>query len=324
MDRREQSYKHKTPNVENLKERKREEDIAIRKDKREKIISSKRFRLAEGEEVTEDITIQEVSEVTKQLQKHGPHRKQNLQTLRQAFSQGTLYIDAFFGVENALSCLVGVLTGIDAELQLEAAWCMTNISAGTHEHALAIVKSAAPYLVTYLSSSSPQLQDQCAWAIGNLAGDSKECQGLLHKQGVVLPLVQLLQSPSSAVAHSAAFAVSNMSRDSRDISREFVRAEALPSLSTHLTRTDNRDVLCEVAWALTYLSTCEDNAERLVAGGLLKQIVELLVCLAGNQPHDGQVSIPYLYVQISKRQLHIVRIQYGVYFLFVMLTSAVA
>lgn len=61
-------------------------------------------------------------------------------------------------MENALQCLVGVLTGADADLQLEAAWCVTNISAGTHEHALAIVKSAAPYLVTYLSSSSPQLQ----------------------------------------------------------------------------------------------------------------------------------------------------------------------
>ena len=61
-------------------------------------------------------------------------------------------------VENSLSTLVGIYTGNDPELQLEAAWCITNISAGTHQHAQAITKFVAPYLVTYLSSSIHQLQ----------------------------------------------------------------------------------------------------------------------------------------------------------------------
>ena len=63
-----------------------------------------------------------------------------------------------FRVDNSLPCLVGLLTGHDTELQYEAAWCLTNISAGTQEHGLAIVKSAAPYLITFLSSSSHMLQ----------------------------------------------------------------------------------------------------------------------------------------------------------------------
>lgn len=63
-----------------------------------------------------------------------------------------------YSVENALSSLVGVYTGQDVVLQQEAAWCITNISAGTHEHALTISKHVAPYLVTYLGSDVPKIQ----------------------------------------------------------------------------------------------------------------------------------------------------------------------
>ena len=37
------------------------------------------------------------------------------------------------------------------------------------------------------------IQDQSAWALGNIAGDSGECRSLLQAQGVVAPLVNLLQ-----------------------------------------------------------------------------------------------------------------------------------
>ena len=57
-----------------------------------------------------------------------------------------------------MQCIVGLLTGSDVELQQEAAWCLTNISAGTHDHALLVAKAAAPYLVTFLTGSNPLLQ----------------------------------------------------------------------------------------------------------------------------------------------------------------------
>ena len=62
-------------------------------------------------------------------------------------------------VDNAVQCLVGVLSaGSEPELQLQAAWCFTNMAAGTDEQALLAAKEAAPYLITYLSSSNEQLQ----------------------------------------------------------------------------------------------------------------------------------------------------------------------
>jgi hypothetical protein len=96
-------------------------------------------------------------------------------------------------VDNALQALIGLLTGHDSDLQLEAAWCITNISAGMHEHASLVLRLAAPYLITYLSSGNSLMQDQCAWALGNVAGDSAECRDTLKKQGVVEPLISLLK-----------------------------------------------------------------------------------------------------------------------------------
>lgn len=57
-----------------------------------------------------------------------------------------------------MNCLVGLFTGSDTELQLEAAWCLTNIAAGVDNHAMLVLRQAGPYLVTYLGNGSPQLQ----------------------------------------------------------------------------------------------------------------------------------------------------------------------
>ena len=63
-----------------------------------------------------------------------------------------------FRIDGAMDCLVGIFTGNDTELQLEAAWCLTNMAAGVDEHAMLVLKLAGPYLITYLGSGNPQLQ----------------------------------------------------------------------------------------------------------------------------------------------------------------------
>ncbi|KAJ8312136.1 hypothetical protein KUTeg_009509, partial [Tegillarca granosa] len=286
MDRKEQ-YKHKVDDVAAIRDRNRKEDVALRKEKKDKLLNSKRFRIGEGEEITDEITIEEVRHATVNLQKPGPHRKENLTTLRQAFSQGTVYIDAFFSVENAIHTLVGIFTGTDLDLQVEAAWCITNISAGTHKHALTVAQVVAPYLVTYLTSSIFPLQDQSAWALGNIAGDSLECRKLIQAQGVVVPLVGLLQSPHPSVVQSAAFALSNLARESTDIAREMMLANVIQFLQPHLVySTENKDVLSEVLWVYTYLSTwfvllyIGECAEQIVRQGVFRQLVDMLIGLS--------------------------------------------
>ena len=133
------------------------------------------------------------------MQKRSFETKIYLQKLRKSVTQHTMCVEAFIDVPNALWTLVGYLTGTDSQLQLEAAWCITNMCASNHKHTKTIIRAAAPYLITYLSSDNEMLQDHCAWALGNMAGDSKECRDLLKVQGIVHPLVKLLtvSSPGS-------------------------------------------------------------------------------------------------------------------------------
>ena len=63
-----------------------------------------------------------------------------------------------YSVDKALASLVGLLSGGDAELQLQAVWCLTNLATGTEEQALAIVKDAGAYLATLLTGGNAPLE----------------------------------------------------------------------------------------------------------------------------------------------------------------------
>ncbi|XP_029643358.1 importin subunit alpha-9-like [Octopus sinensis] len=278
--------------IDELRHRRREDEIVIRKEKRDWILNSKRFRY---DEPTDEISEQEVIAATQDLLKGCDKCIEKLQLLRRAFSQGSLYIDAFFSVENVLPCLVGLFTGPDPDVQLEAAWCLTNLSAGMHHYTTAIVKIAAPYLITYLSSNNHFLQDQSAWAVGNLAGDSKECQDLLHTQGAVSPLINLLQSPVPSVVQSASFALSNLARENPSIQRTMldnnILSNIIPFLHIHF---NSFDILCELGWVLTYLTASSEYVDELVAIGLLTRLLNLLDNYAAEEQNNGQVITPLL------------------------------
>ena len=61
-------------------------------------------------------------------------------------------------MHNILPTLVSILTGPDASLQYLAARVFCHISAGTHDHAESVLKSAGSYIITYLDSSNSKLQ----------------------------------------------------------------------------------------------------------------------------------------------------------------------
>jgi hypothetical protein len=52
--------------------------------------------------------------------------------------------------------------------QVEAVWCITNISSGLSSHTQAVL-GVAPILVQLLEIDNNVLQEQCVWALGNMA-----------------------------------------------------------------------------------------------------------------------------------------------------------
>ncbi|KAK3745821.1 hypothetical protein QZH41_017144 [Actinostola sp. cb2023] len=191
-------YKQGVHSTNDRRNRRRELDADLRRERREKLLTSKRVRFAEeveaDEENIEEFTVEQVREFAKAIQRHDNNTLHCLRSLRKAFAQGSELIHVFLRVENGLRAVVTHLTGNNVDLQLEAAWCVTNLSAGTHEDTMAVLKASAPYLITYLSGQNLQLQDQCAWALGNMSGDSVECRDMLRSQGIIVPMVNLLKA----------------------------------------------------------------------------------------------------------------------------------
>ena len=131
--------------------------------------------------------------MAKHIQKKSKDTQSQLKYLRNAFAESCQNIDAFLEVDNALYALVGYLTGNNTTLQLEAVWCLTNISANDNQHIETFVKATSAYLITFLKSGSVILQDQSAWALGNMTADSHNIREILKAQGIVKPLSELVE-----------------------------------------------------------------------------------------------------------------------------------
>lgn len=48
-------------------------------------------------------------------------------------------------------------------------------------------------LVQLLSSADKGVQEQAVWALGNIVGDGAECRDIVIREGVIHPLVSLIQ-----------------------------------------------------------------------------------------------------------------------------------
>lgn len=267
--------------------RRREHAVQLQKASRDKVISAKRFKwgcpsFGQHEE-EEPPHIQQKgwseSEVKAVLLVLGAHagaaeRASALQKLRRILSTIDPPLDLIVQ-HGVVPLLVHFLTDASAPNQLEAAWCITNIAAGTHEQTLETLH-AAPFLISFLESGDVALQEQAAWAIANMAGDSVQCRDVLRAQGALPPMIQLLRSKHASVVQTAAFALCNLMRGQHPRINEAFDAGILPLLLSTLTHPSN-EVVIEVLWLLSYLTAHGEPFLRpLVDNHLIPRLIEVL------------------------------------------------
>ena len=200
-----------------------------------KKLQAKRRRMASNRTTTTTYDAKELGTIVQQLKQNQQKRTENLKRVRKILSiPDDPPIDAVIElglIPLLLQCLSSHVT--TEEQKLEACWCFTNIASGTHkqtEYAL----QAAPYLIQFLGSSSSVFQEQAAWCLGNIAADD-EWRARLHSNGVVKPMLKLLDSKNTEVLRTATWASTNLARGHRTSARPFVNqaGERIIALLNH-------------------------------------------------------------------------------------------
>ncbi|CAH2101709.1 unnamed protein product [Euphydryas editha] len=274
------SYKNAGIGTTELRRKRAELSVTLRKQARDEQLLKRRAMSPEAGEVVETENVFSPTEIVQGLKspdlavKTAAARAARRMLSREQNPPITIMVNA-----GVIKPLVDALDRDECQdLQFEAAWALTNIASGTHEHTMAVINGGViPKLVSLLGRGGV-VAEQCAWAIGNIAGDGAMPRDTVLNHGA-LPALLMYLTPDTAPSQlrTAAWTYSNLCRNKNPLVKFELVAPALPYVTELLTVSDP-DVLADICWALSYLTDGPNERIEEVqkTKNLLPRLVKLL------------------------------------------------